>query len=215
MEMEDITAKVAAATAGKDAKAANDTRKATLTQLEQACEQASAQRQGRPVQVRDRRPVPGRPVLAVQVQALQRRAPRVRARARASPPSAATRTTSSSRAGAWTCRCCAPTGRRQAGRDAELPHASIPTGPKPASWCSSPATRATPIAAAHGGAARRRSAMSDSRAGCCAPPSCAAANPVRQDQHRGPRASSPTRSTTSRTASRCGASSSTRCSMNA
>ena len=38
---EDITAKVAAATKGLDDKAANDTRKKTLTQLEQACEQAS------------------------------------------------------------------------------------------------------------------------------------------------------------------------------
>jgi hypothetical protein len=38
---EDITAKVAAATRGLDDKAANDARKKTLTQLEQACEQAS------------------------------------------------------------------------------------------------------------------------------------------------------------------------------
>jgi hypothetical protein len=39
---EDITAKVAAATQGLDDKAANDARKKTLTQLEQACEQASS-----------------------------------------------------------------------------------------------------------------------------------------------------------------------------
>ena len=37
-EMEDITAKVNAATAGKDEKAANDARKATLTKLESDCE---------------------------------------------------------------------------------------------------------------------------------------------------------------------------------
>ena len=36
--MEDITAKVSAATAGKDEKAANDARKTVLTQLEKACE---------------------------------------------------------------------------------------------------------------------------------------------------------------------------------
>jgi len=40
---EDITAKVNAATKGLDDKAANDTRKKTLTQLEQACEQSSKQ----------------------------------------------------------------------------------------------------------------------------------------------------------------------------
>ncbi len=40
---EDITAKVNAATQGLPDKAANDTRKKTLTQLEQACEQASKQ----------------------------------------------------------------------------------------------------------------------------------------------------------------------------
>lgn len=39
--MEDVTAKVNAATEGLDAKAANDTRKKTLTQLEQVCEQAA------------------------------------------------------------------------------------------------------------------------------------------------------------------------------
>jgi len=38
---EDITARVAAATRGLDDRTANDTRKKTLTQLEQACEQAS------------------------------------------------------------------------------------------------------------------------------------------------------------------------------
>jgi len=38
--MEDITAKVGAATAGKDEKSANDARKAVLTQLEKACEDA-------------------------------------------------------------------------------------------------------------------------------------------------------------------------------
>ena len=41
--MEDITAKVNAATRGLDAKAANDKRRMTLTALEQACEQAAPQ----------------------------------------------------------------------------------------------------------------------------------------------------------------------------
>jgi len=41
MEMEDITAKINAATAGKADAAANDARKAALTQLEQDCETAS------------------------------------------------------------------------------------------------------------------------------------------------------------------------------
>jgi Peptidase S46 len=45
MEMENVTPKVVAALRGLDAKAANEARKKTLTQLEQACEQAS--RQGR------------------------------------------------------------------------------------------------------------------------------------------------------------------------
>jgi hypothetical protein len=40
--MENVTPKVEAATQGLDAQAANDARKKTLTQLEQACEQASA-----------------------------------------------------------------------------------------------------------------------------------------------------------------------------
>jgi hypothetical protein len=42
MEIEDITAKVTAATSGKDDKTAGEIRKKTLTQLEQACEQAAA-----------------------------------------------------------------------------------------------------------------------------------------------------------------------------
>jgi hypothetical protein len=42
LSYEDITAKVAAATKGLDDKEANDARKKTLTQLEQACEKASA-----------------------------------------------------------------------------------------------------------------------------------------------------------------------------
>ncbi len=41
IDMEEITAKVLAAIRGLDAKSANDTRKKTLTQLEQACEQQS------------------------------------------------------------------------------------------------------------------------------------------------------------------------------
>jgi hypothetical protein len=45
MDMENVTAKVAAALKGLDDKAANDARKKTLTQLEQACEEES--RQGR------------------------------------------------------------------------------------------------------------------------------------------------------------------------
>ena len=47
MKMEDITAKVSAATAGKDEKAANDARKKALTQLEQACEKAAGTRDPR------------------------------------------------------------------------------------------------------------------------------------------------------------------------
>jgi Peptidase S46 len=39
--MEDVTAKIAAATAGKDDKAANEARKKELTRLEQACEEAA------------------------------------------------------------------------------------------------------------------------------------------------------------------------------
>ncbi len=41
MQMEDVTAKVNAATAGKDLKSANDARKKVLTQLETACEKAA------------------------------------------------------------------------------------------------------------------------------------------------------------------------------
>ena len=41
MEMENVTAKIQAATAGLAAKAANDKRKSTITQLEQACESQS------------------------------------------------------------------------------------------------------------------------------------------------------------------------------
>jgi Peptidase S46 len=41
MDMQDVTAQVAAAVRGLDPKAANDARKKTLTQLEQACEQDS------------------------------------------------------------------------------------------------------------------------------------------------------------------------------
>ena len=48
MAMEEITAKVDAATRGLDAKAANDKRKATMTQLEQACEQESKGAKGGP-----------------------------------------------------------------------------------------------------------------------------------------------------------------------
>jgi hypothetical protein len=48
MAMEDITAKVDAATRGLDAKAANDKRKATMTQLEQSCEQESKGAKGGP-----------------------------------------------------------------------------------------------------------------------------------------------------------------------
>ncbi|HEX4387367.1 MAG TPA: S46 family peptidase, partial [Steroidobacteraceae bacterium] len=49
MAMEDVTAKVEAALKGLDAKAANDKRKVTLTQLEQACEQASQSGAGGPL----------------------------------------------------------------------------------------------------------------------------------------------------------------------
>ena len=74
--MEDITAKIAAATAGKDDAAANEARKAALTQLEQQCETTTE------AQVPERLAVRRRPVLAVQVQALHRPAPGVRARGR-------------------------------------------------------------------------------------------------------------------------------------
>ncbi len=42
--MENVTAKVSAATAGKDDKAANDARKAALTELEAACEKSTGQK---------------------------------------------------------------------------------------------------------------------------------------------------------------------------
>ena len=45
--MENITAKVAAATRGKDDKAAGEARKRALTQLEQACEQAAGKKDPR------------------------------------------------------------------------------------------------------------------------------------------------------------------------
>jgi hypothetical protein len=48
MQTEDITAKMNAATAGLDTKAANDKRKVTKTQLEQACEQGSTGAKGGP-----------------------------------------------------------------------------------------------------------------------------------------------------------------------
>lgn len=47
MGMEDITAKVNAATAGKDEKSANEARKRTLTQLEQACQAQATKRDPR------------------------------------------------------------------------------------------------------------------------------------------------------------------------
>jgi hypothetical protein len=47
MKMEDITAQVNAAVAGLDEKAANDARKATLSRLEKACEQAAGTRDPR------------------------------------------------------------------------------------------------------------------------------------------------------------------------
>ena len=74
--MEDITAKISAATAGKDEAAANEARKATLTQLEGRMRDADQ------AEVPERHAVRGRPVLALQVQALHRRAPGVRARGR-------------------------------------------------------------------------------------------------------------------------------------
>ncbi|MBS0580218.1 MAG: S46 family peptidase [Proteobacteria bacterium] len=48
MEMENVTAKVQAATAGLPAKAANDKRKSTITALEQQCEQQSRTAKGGP-----------------------------------------------------------------------------------------------------------------------------------------------------------------------
>ncbi len=48
MDMENITAKIGAATRGLDAKAANDKRKATMTTLEQQCEQDSKAARGGP-----------------------------------------------------------------------------------------------------------------------------------------------------------------------
>ncbi len=48
MDMENVTAQVQAALQGLEARAANDKRKATLTQLEQACEQQSQGASGGP-----------------------------------------------------------------------------------------------------------------------------------------------------------------------
>jgi hypothetical protein len=49
MEMENVTTQVDSATRGLDDKSANETRKKTLTRLEQACEQASAAAPGGPL----------------------------------------------------------------------------------------------------------------------------------------------------------------------
>ena len=59
-----------AATAGLDDKAANDARKKTLTQLEQACEQASRTAKSGPLKCEIGHALRGRPVLALQVPAL-------------------------------------------------------------------------------------------------------------------------------------------------
>ena len=77
MKMEDITAKVNAATAGLDDKAANEARKKALTQLEQACEKAAGTKD--PRRCESVHALPGRPALPLPVQALHRRARRVRA----------------------------------------------------------------------------------------------------------------------------------------
>ena len=87
--------------------------------------------------------------------------------------SAATRTTSSSRAGASTCRCCAPT--RTASRPRRRTHLTF-------NWAGArekeAGLRRRPsrhdAAAADRRAAQDASAISCCRSGCCASPSCAA-----------------------------------------
>ncbi len=122
MEMENVTAKVNAATAGKDHKAANDARKKVLTQLETACEKAAGTEGPAPLRVGDA--VPGRPVFPLPLQALQRRAHRVRARIRRRrirwrPGQLPVPALVPGHVGAARLR------ERQAGRDAELPQVQL------------------------------------------------------------------------------------------
>ena len=142
-------------------------------------------RQVRAAEVRERRPVPGRPVLALQVPPLRRRAPGVRARARhrrlrrrsgqLPVPALVPRHVGAARLRPG----------RQAGRHAELPAASTAPVPRPATWCSSPATRATTdrlltVAQLRDAAQRRPAALAAARLGAARP-----LHPVRQDQRRG------------------------------
>ena len=125
MEMENITAKVDAATKGLGDKAANDKRKATMTQLEQRASRTA--RAPRAARSSARRSISTR---AASTGCTSTTATPTCAwyslPSAASPPSAATRTTSSSRAGAWTCRCCAPTGQTASRRPRRISCASVP-----------------------------------------------------------------------------------------
>ena len=131
----------------------------------------------------------------------------------ASPPSAAIPTTSSSRAGAWTCRCCAPTAPTASRRPRRISCTLRPRGRMPASWCSWPAIpaatdRLLTVAQLRDAARRRPAPLAAAGRGAAWP-----LHPVRQERRRKRRASSRIRSTPWRTPSRCAASSSTRCSM--
>ena len=101
--MEDITAKVAQATEGKDDKAANDARKAALTQLE-----SRVREDGRSSSARASTSTRAASTGSTSTSATPTCASCSRPRP-ASRRSAATRTTSSSRAGASTWASCAPT----------------------------------------------------------------------------------------------------------
>ena len=162
-----------AATGGLDDKAANDKRKSTLTQLEQACEQASASDKSGPLKCETVEPVRGRPVLAVQVQALRRRAPGVctgerHRRVRRRPGQLPVPALVPGHVGAARLRA-----RRQARRHAQLP--AIPSrrarSERAGVRLRPPGQHATP--AHRGGTEDLRDV--DLPRGCCATRSCAAA----------------------------------------
>ena len=81
-KIENVTAKVNGATAGLADAQANESRNADADASSKPACEAESQEHAGAAQVRIRDAVPGRPVLALQVQALQRRAPGVRARGR-------------------------------------------------------------------------------------------------------------------------------------
>ena len=111
MDMEDITAKVAAATGGPGGQGGQRQAQGHDDAAGAGVRAGERQRQGRPVQVRNRRHCTrAASTGCTSTTATPTCAWCLHPSAR-SPPSAVTRTTSSSRAGAWTCRCCAPTGR--------------------------------------------------------------------------------------------------------